>query len=63
MGFDTHMILEGVPAPRSKPPNAHQGINRTLCGALHVLHVDDGERPILVRPDIGSGRLGGHDSP
>jgi len=37
MGFDTHMILEAVPAPHSKPPDGHQGIKRTSrhdAGAL-----------------------------
>ena len=29
MGFDTHMILEAVPAPHSKRPDSHLGINRT----------------------------------
>jgi hypothetical protein len=29
IGFDTHMILEAVPARHSKHQNGHQGINRT----------------------------------
>jgi len=28
MGFDTHMILEAVPAPHSKRSDSHLGINR-----------------------------------
>src|SRR5262245_57641499 len=43
-GFDTHMILEAVPAQPSKHPNGHQVINRTsrhyagaLYGRLHVI--------------------------
>ena len=43
IGFDTHMILEAVPAHPSEPPNGHQVINRTsrhhaevLCQTLSV---------------------------
>jgi hypothetical protein len=28
-GFDTHMILEAVPAQPSERPNGHQAINQT----------------------------------
>jgi len=28
-GFDTHMILEAVPARPSEHPNGHQAINQT----------------------------------
>jgi hypothetical protein len=42
MGFDTHMILEAVPAPHSKRLDGHQGINRTpLCRALEPEGIDD----------------------
>lgn len=40
MGFDTHMILETVPAPHSKRSNTHQVINRTprhYAGTLPLL--------------------------
>jgi hypothetical protein len=40
-GFDTHMILETVPAPRSTRWNGHHAINRTsrhYAGALHITH-------------------------
>jgi hypothetical protein len=29
MGFDTHMILEAVPAPPTEDRNGHQAISRT----------------------------------
>ena len=29
MGFDTHVILEAVPARPSERPNGHQAVNRT----------------------------------
>jgi len=47
MGFDTHMILEAVPAPHSNRSDAHPDINRTprhYAGALLRLGPDCGHR-------------------
>jgi hypothetical protein len=45
-GFDTHMILEAVPARPSERPNGHQAINRTsrhYAGALTTAPVMSGQ--------------------
>jgi hypothetical protein len=41
IGFDTHMILEAVPARHSKHQNGHQVINRDIT-SLSLFHPDLG---------------------
>jgi hypothetical protein len=50
-GFDTHMILEAVPAQLSERPNGHQAINQTsrhYAEALPTDHLRDRSPVILL---------------